>query len=84
MPLISTLNKLISDRIARNPMKKSLEPVRLENTVHLASQRGISNTIGLVDAKIELDSITGRKVESRVDVKKLEKVIPFLLKCSWK
>jgi hypothetical protein len=77
-PLISHLNELITDRIARNPMKKTLEPVRLENTVHMSAQRGTGSTLNLVGPKVDLDSVTGRKVETRVDVKKLEKVFPLL------
>ena len=55
-------------------MKKSLEPVRLENTVHMAAHKGTGSTLNLVGPKVDLDSVAGRKVESRVDVKKLEKV----------
>jgi hypothetical protein len=56
-------------------MKKSLEPVRLENTVHMSAQKGTGATLNLVGPKVDLDSVTGRKVETRVDVKKLEKVL---------
>jgi len=73
-PLINRLNTIIADRIAQNPMKKSLEPVRLESTVHMAAQKGTGATMNLVGPKVDLDSVTGRKVETRVDVKKLEKV----------
>jgi hypothetical protein len=55
-------------------MKKSLEPVRLESTVHMSAQKGTGATLNLVGPKVDLDSVTGRKVETRVDVKKLEKV----------
>jgi ATP-binding cassette subfamily F protein 3 len=72
-PLMIRLNTIIAERIAQNPMKKSLEPVRLESTVHMAAQTGTSTTLNLVGSKVDLDSVTGRKVESRVDVKKLEK-----------
>lgn len=74
-PLINKLNNLIATRIAQNPLKKTLEPVRLESTVQIAAQRGTGSTLNVVGPKVDLDSITGRKVESRVDVKKLEKVI---------
>ena len=60
-------------------MKKSLEPVRLESTVHMAANKGTGATLNLVGPKVDLDSVTGRKVETRVDVKKLEKV-SFLFK----
>jgi len=75
-PLIVQLNKLIAERIAHNPMKKTLEPVRLESTVHMATQKGTGSTLNLVGSKVDLDLVAGRKVESRVDVKKLEKVYP--------
>jgi hypothetical protein len=60
-------------------MKKSLEPVRLENTVHMSAQKGTGATLNLVGPKVDLDSVTGRKVETRVDVKKLEKVLALRL-----
>ena len=56
-------------------MKKSLEPVRLESTVQIAAQKGVASTLNLVGPKVDLDSVAGRKVETRVDVKKLEKVL---------
>lgn len=74
-PLIDRLNILINERIAKNPMKKSLEPVRLENTIHMSAHKGTGATLNLVGPKVDLDSVTGRKVETRVDVKKLEKVL---------
>jgi hypothetical protein len=73
--LISGLNGLINERIARNPLKRSLEPVRLETTVHMSAEQGVGSSLHLVGAKVDLDSVTGRKVETRVDVKKLEKVL---------
>jgi hypothetical protein len=74
-PLIDRLSTLINERIARNPMKRTLEPVRLESTVHMAANKGTGATLNLVGPKVDLDSVTGRKVETRVDVKKLEKVL---------
>jgi hypothetical protein len=73
-PLVSELNTRIADRIARNPIGKSYEPVRLENTVQMSAQGGTGNTLNLMGPKVDLDSVMGRKVETRVDVKKLEKV----------
>ena len=64
---------MITARIAANPLKKSLEPVRLESTVHMSAQKGTGSTLNIVGPKVDLDSVTGRKVETRVDVKKLEK-----------
>jgi hypothetical protein len=40
----------------------------------MASHKGTGSTLNLVGPKVDLDSVAGRKVETRVDVKKLEKV----------
>jgi len=40
----------------------------------MAAHKGTGSTLNLVGPKVDLDSVAGRKVESRVDVKKLEKV----------
>jgi len=40
----------------------------------MATHKGTGSTLNLVGPKVDLDSVAGRKVESRVDVKKLEKV----------
>ena len=40
----------------------------------MAAHKGTGSTLNLVGSKVDLDSVAGRKVESRVDVKKLEKV----------
>lgn len=46
---------------------------RLDQTIQVASQRGVSSTLGLTGATVDLESANTRKVESRVDKKKLEK-----------
>ena len=46
---------------------------RLDQTVHVGSQRNISSTLGLAGGNVDLEAAAGRKVESRVDRKKLEK-----------
>lgn len=46
---------------------------RLEQTVHVGSQRNVSSTLGLASGNVDLESANTRKVESRVDKKKLEK-----------
>ncbi|MBE7182073.1 MAG: hypothetical protein INR71_12865, partial [Terriglobus roseus] len=46
---------------------------RLDQTIHVGSQRNISSTLGLTGASVDLESANARKVESRVDRKKLEK-----------
>lgn len=46
---------------------------KLEHTLNINSQRGISTTMGLSGTTVDLESANTRKVESRVDKKKLEK-----------
>ncbi|KAI7230342.1 putative ABC transporter ATP-binding protein, partial [Hortaea werneckii] len=46
---------------------------RLEQTIHINSQRNVSSTLGLAGGNVDLEAAQGRKVESRVDKKKLEK-----------
>lgn len=46
---------------------------KLDQTIHVGSQRNISSTLGLTGGNVDLESANTRKVESRVDRKKLEK-----------
>lgn len=46
---------------------------KLDQTIHMASQRNMSSTMGLVGGGIDIDAVGTRKVESKVDKKKLEK-----------
>jgi ATP-binding cassette subfamily F protein 3 len=46
---------------------------RLDQTIHVGSQRNISSTLALAGGSVDLEAAAGRKVESRVDRKKLEK-----------
>jgi ATP-binding cassette subfamily F protein 3 len=46
---------------------------RLDQAVHVGSSRNISSTLGLTGGVVDLESANNRKVESRVDRKKLEK-----------
>ncbi|KAJ9647876.1 ATP-binding cassette, regulator of translational elongation [Coniosporium tulheliwenetii] len=46
---------------------------KLDQTIHVGSQRNISSTLGLTGGNVDLESANARKVESRVDRKKLEK-----------
>ncbi|WEW55569.1 ATP-binding cassette, regulator of translational elongation [Emydomyces testavorans] len=46
---------------------------KLDQTIHVGSQRNISSTLGLTGVSVDLESAASRKVESRVDRKKLEK-----------
>jgi ATP-binding cassette subfamily F protein 3 len=46
---------------------------KLDQAIHVGSQRNISSTLGLAATGVDLESANTRKVESRVDKKKLEK-----------
>ncbi|KAF7713075.1 ABC transporter ATP-binding protein [Penicillium ucsense] len=46
---------------------------RLDQTINVGSQRNMSSTLGLSGTTVDLESANARKVESRVDKKKLEK-----------
>jgi ATP-binding cassette subfamily F protein 3 len=46
---------------------------KLDQTYQVGSQRNISSTLGLAGGNVDLESANTRKVESRVDRKKLEK-----------
>ncbi|KEF63171.1 ATP-binding cassette, subfamily F, member 3 [Exophiala aquamarina CBS 119918] len=46
---------------------------RLEQTIQVSSQRNVSSTLGLTGAAVDLEAANARKVESKVDKKKLEK-----------
>lgn len=46
---------------------------KLDHTIQVGSQRHISSTLGLASGGVDLESANARKVESRVDKKKLQK-----------
>ncbi|KAJ5099255.1 ABC transporter ATP-binding protein [Penicillium argentinense] len=46
---------------------------KLDHTINVASQRNMSSTLGLTGGNVDLESANARKVESKVDKKKLEK-----------
>ncbi len=46
---------------------------RLDQAIQVGTQRTMSSTLGLVGTGVDLESTSARKVESRVDRKKLEK-----------
>ncbi|PGG96187.1 hypothetical protein AJ79_09684 [Helicocarpus griseus UAMH5409] len=46
---------------------------KLDQAIHVGSQRNMSSTLGLAGGSVDLESANTRKVESRVDKKKLEK-----------
>ena len=46
---------------------------KLDQAINVGSQRNVSSTLGLAGGNVDLESNNARKVESRVDRKKLEK-----------
>lgn len=60
-------NGLDSERRQQAPSAK-----KLDQTIQVGAQRNVSSTLGLT-AAVDLESANARKVESRVDKKKLEK-----------
>lgn len=46
---------------------------KLDQTIQVGSQKNVSSTLGLTGGGVDLESANTRKVESRVDKKKLEK-----------
>ncbi|PGG98327.1 ATP-binding cassette, subfamily F, member 3 [Blastomyces parvus] len=71
------IKKFISTLSAANGVDaKSHVPFaakKLDHTIHVGSQRNMSSTLGLAGGAVDLESANTRKVESRVDRKKLEK-----------
>ncbi|GIZ40411.1 hypothetical protein CKM354_000374800 [Cercospora kikuchii] len=65
---LNSQNGVNSERRQQAPSAK-----RLDQTIQVASQRGVSSTLGLTGGTVDLESANTRKVESRVDKKKLEK-----------
>ncbi|MCJ1404413.1 hypothetical protein MMC11_007638 [Xylographa trunciseda] len=72
------VDKFISKLSASNGVdderkKMSSSVKKLDHTIHVGSQRNLSSTLGLAGGGVDLESANSRKVESRVDKKKLEK-----------
>ena len=69
------IEKLASQLVNINGAKGKTTSVarRLDQTIHMASQRAISATINLLGGDVDLEAANSRKVESKVDRKKLEK-----------
>jgi ATP-binding cassette subfamily F protein 3 len=53
--------------------QQALSARKLDHALNVGSQRNISTTLGLTGTTVDLESANSRKVESRVDKKKLEK-----------
>lgn len=77
-----TVQKLVDKFVARLQDQNATDGERrqqapsakkLDQTIHVGSSRNISSTLGLTGTAVDLESANTRKVESRVDRKKLEK-----------
>ncbi|KAF7115241.1 hypothetical protein CNMCM5793_001668 [Aspergillus hiratsukae] len=68
---ISSLNS--SDGIDAERRQMPFTAKKLDQAIHVGSQRNMSSTLGLAGGNVDLESANSRKVESRVDRKKLEK-----------
>jgi ATP-binding cassette subfamily F protein 3 len=68
---ISRLNATNGTDGERRQMAPSAK--KLDQAIHVGSSRNISSTLGLAGGAVDLESANTRKVESRVDRKKLEK-----------
>lgn len=76
--LHNLVDKLISKLNAANgvdPERRQMAPKtrKLDQAIQVGSQRNISSTLGLAGGAVDLESANSRKVESRVDKKKLQK-----------
>ncbi|KAI9862524.1 MAG: hypothetical protein M1813_004376 [Trichoglossum hirsutum] len=68
------VEKFVSNLSAvKGEQKQSSTARKLEHTFQVGSQRNVSSTLGLAGGSVDLESANTRKVESRVDRKKLEK-----------
>ena len=72
------VDKFISSLSAANgidgePRQRSSATRKLDHAIQVGSQRNMSSTLGLAGGVVDLESANTRKVESRVDKKKLEK-----------
>lgn len=68
---ISSLNA--SDDVDGERRQMPFTAKKLDQAINVGSQRNISSTLGLAGGNVDLESANSRKVESRVDRKKLEK-----------
>ncbi|ERF71161.1 hypothetical protein EPUS_05990 [Endocarpon pusillum Z07020] len=53
--------------------QRPLAAKKLEQAIQVSSQRNVSSTLGLTSGGVDLEATNARKVESKVDKKKLEK-----------
>lgn len=68
---ITSLNS--SDGVDPERRQMPFAAKKLDQAINVGSQRNMSSTLGLTGVNVDLESANARKVESRVDKKKLEK-----------
>lgn len=73
--LVDKFTSRLSAANASNGERRQMAPSakRLDQAVHVGSRGNMSATLGLAGGAVDLESANSRKVESRVDRKKLEK-----------
>lgn len=73
--LVDRFVQKLGDEHGRDGEQRQQAPSakKLEQTIQVGSQRNVSSTMGLTGGVVDLESANSRKVESRVDRKKLEK-----------
>jgi ATP-binding cassette subfamily F protein 3 len=69
------VQKWVDNYGAANGASEERRPVikRLDQTIQVSSQRNMSSTLAVATGGVDLESANARKVESKVDKKKLEK-----------
>lgn len=68
---VARLNEANSTNGERRQMPGAAR--KLDQAIQVSAQRNVSSTLGLTSANIDLEATAARKVESKVDRKKLEK-----------
>ena len=65
----------LNDANGKDPERRQMAPTarKLDQTINVGAQRNVSSTLALAGGNVDLESANARKVESRVDKKKLEK-----------
>lgn len=73
--LVERYASKLADDNGRDPERRQTAPTsrKLDQTIQVGSARNMSSTLGLANGNVDLESANTRKVESRVDRKKLEK-----------
>ncbi|KAI9673833.1 MAG: hypothetical protein M1829_003951 [Trizodia sp. TS-e1964] len=67
------MRRLLEASNSNGDKKSSSIARRLDSTIQVGAQRNMSSTLGLAMGGVDLEQAGARKVESRVDKKKLEK-----------